>query len=73
MKKAATMLIGSAGVLLVVGVVMFWPARAVPKSSSRQTIKYDAVKNATYVTKDGFTFCIAGNLTNGTAFKTNTP
>jgi hypothetical protein len=73
MKKPAIILIGSVGVLLVVGVVMFWPVKAVPKSSSRQIIKYDPVKNVTYVTKDGDTFCIAGSLTNGTTFKTNAP
>jgi hypothetical protein len=73
MKKLAIILIGSVGVLLVVGAVVFWPAKAIPKSSSRQIIKYDPVKNVTYVTKDGDTFCIAGNLTNGMAFKTNTP
>jgi len=69
MKKPIILLFGLVGVLLVVGAVVFWPARTVPKSSSRQTIKYDPVKNVTYVTKDGNTFCIAGNLTNGTAWR----
>ena len=73
MKKPVILLSGLAGILLVIGAVKFWPAKAVHKASDRQTVKYDPVKNVTYVTQNGDTFCIAGNLTNGTAIRTNTP
>ena len=73
MKKPGVILIGLAGLLLVAGAVVLWPGRAVTSVASQQTMRYDPVKNATFITKDGFTWCVAGNLTNGTVFKTNAP
>ena len=42
-------------------------------SSSKQVTRYDPVKNVTFISKGGFTWCVAGNVTNGTGLKTNTP
>jgi hypothetical protein len=69
MKKPIILLFSLVGILLIIGGVVFWPARAVPKSSSKQTTRYDPVKNVTYISKDGDTICVAGNHTNDMEWK----
>jgi hypothetical protein len=80
MKKFAIIFVGLVGVLLVIGVVLFWPVRAVPPPASRVSTSYDPAKNVTTIKKDGFTWDLAGNavtnigtITNPTPLKSASP
>ena len=66
--KPIIILAGLLGILLV-NVVLFWHTRTASKH--RQVQHYDPAKNVTTITKDGFTWSIAGNVATNTGTLTN--